>query len=251
MNTLFTGQNIVRLSKIDSTNAFAGRLLNETSVPEGTVIIAEEQTHGRGQRGTNWQSEPGKNLTFSLILKPSFLRADKQFVLNKAISLAVADFIKLVGITEVKIKWPNDILIKGKKVAGILIENQIRNAFISGSIVGIGININQSDFQNELADATSIRIEKSKEENLNECFEQLCECLEKRYLALRGGSDIDSEYLKMLFKYNERVIFEAEELRFFGTIKNISEEGKLQILTDNDVLKSFDLKQIKFIRTEP
>jgi BirA family transcriptional regulator, biotin operon repressor / biotin---[acetyl-CoA-carboxylase] ligase len=249
MNTLFIGQNLIRLSKVDSTNTFASQMISEASVPEGTIIIAEEQTHGKGQRGAVWQSEFGKNLTLSIVLKPTFLRADMQFKLSKAITLAVADFIILSGANDVTIKWPNDILINHQKVAGILIENQIKNSYLSCSILGLGININQNYFAPEIFSVTSLSNVIAKEFDLQNCLVDICECIERRYLSLRSGHNFDLEYLKMLYKFEERAMYEAGGMTFFGTIKGINEEGRLQILTDEEVLKSFDLKEIKFIRT--
>src|ERR1035437_6675835 len=160
METIFIGKNCIEIEKTDSTNSYLSKLLGEKTLFEGTVVITNRQEMGRGQRGTTWESEPNKNLTLSILLHPTFLRPDEQFQLNKAISLGVAGFV--VGVlqvdVDVKIKWPNDIYIRNKKVAGILIENSVSGNNLQHSIIGIGINVNQEKFSAKLPNPTSFRI---------------------------------------------------------------------------------------------
>ena len=245
MNTLFTGQTLIQLNKVESTNKFASELLADSEVLEGTVINAVEQTSGRGQRGNSWISEPGKNLTLSIILKPSFLPAIMQFQLNKALSLAVRDFFLKFNINDVTVKWPNDIYINGNKASGILIENQLKNARITCSIAGIGININQEQFLGNF-NAISLKEITGMEYNLQDCLAILCESVEKRYLQLRAGHNLDDEYLQHLYRYNIPSDFLVGELLMKGKITGISPEGKLIIEHGGGVLKKYDLKEISF-----
>src|ERR1035441_10550859 len=146
MQTLFIGKNLITLDSVASTNNFAKDMLSNTRPVEGTAIMAKEQYAGRGQMGNAWETESGKNLTCSFILYPEFLEADKQFFLNMAVALAVKDFCEHVLHDEIKIKWPNDIYYHDKKLGGILIENSISGNKISSSVIGIGINVNQTAF---------------------------------------------------------------------------------------------------------
>ncbi|RYG09111.1 MAG: biotin--[acetyl-CoA-carboxylase] ligase, partial [Chitinophagaceae bacterium] len=152
-STLFVGQNLIKLSAVDSTNNFLKNLVsNSEPLPEGTVIMADDQYAGRGQQNNVWKAEPGKNLTFSLLLRPTFLRLNQQFLLNMAVSIAVNDVLGgLLGST-VSIKWPNDIYFRNLKMGGMLIENNIVGNGIKTAIIGIGSNVNQQNFEAELTD---------------------------------------------------------------------------------------------------
>ena len=155
--TLFIGNNIVRLNDVDSTNSFALSLLRNTEMEEGAVITAHAQTLGRGQRGNTWFSEPGKIITCSILLKPNFLNINLQFDLTRAIALGLSDLLNdLLPSSAINIKWPNDIIADGKKIAGILIENVINGTRVSTSVVGIGLNVNQQHFGIDAAHAVSI-----------------------------------------------------------------------------------------------
>ena len=145
------------LHETESTNSFLHEQLMSEKLPEGSVVTADYQTKGRGQRGSSWQSEAGKNLLMSIVVYPDFLKASEAFVLSKCIALATCDLLADYS-NQVRIKWPNDILIEGKKVAGILIENILRGADIYATIAGIGINFNQQVFEVGLNSATSVFI---------------------------------------------------------------------------------------------
>ena len=136
------GSYIERVDELDSTNNYAASLLLTKRLPDGSVIVANSQVGGRGQATNKWESEPDKNLTFSIILYPEFMEITKQFEISKAISLGIVDFLKDL-VDDVSIKWPNDIYIGSRKVAGMLMEYSIRKRKISSCIVGIGLNINQ------------------------------------------------------------------------------------------------------------
>lgn len=247
--TLFVGQTRVYLPVCHSTNDIAAELLQNPSTTEGTVVVTSHQTHGRGQRGNSWQAEPGKNLTFSLILKPLFVSAVSQFQLNIAVSLAVHDFLQFYLPSGLRIKWPNDVYWRDTKLGGILIESTIKGTQLTQSVVGIGLNINQMHFPPDLR-ATSLRQATSMEDeyNLEILLNALLESLEKRYLQLRAGNFVLLEryYLQNLYSFGEKQQFRSQNQIFTGVINGIDESGRLQIETGNEI-RSFGFKEIEFL----
>src|ERR1700752_1538956 len=146
LQTLFTGRHLMNLESTNSTNDFINGLLAKNQLPEGSVVVAEAQAPGRGQSGEKWISQPGKNLLMSLLFYPSFLSLHDLFMLSKAFSLGIYDFLFDEIKMDVKIKWPNDIYFQDKKLCGILIENSIRRETLNHTILGIGLNVNQEVF---------------------------------------------------------------------------------------------------------
>jgi BirA family biotin operon repressor/biotin-[acetyl-CoA-carboxylase] ligase len=256
MKTLFIGQNSIHLKSIDSTNSYASELLRQSKPPEGSMIYTFEQLNGRGQRGNTWESEPNKNGILSLILYPTFLQAEKQFLLTKITSLAVADLmaelLEILGNSQdIKIKWPNDIYVGNKKIAGILIENTLRENSLQSAIIGIGMNINQVKFTTTTF-ATSLALLTNKEVHLMQCIDRLCEFMEARYLQLKANKleSIDTEYLHRLYQLNEWKNYSDRDHTFEGKIIGVSVSGKLQLQLRSDEVKEFDLKEIGFCNTD-
>jgi BirA family biotin operon repressor/biotin-[acetyl-CoA-carboxylase] ligase len=244
-NTLFVGKNLIYVPICHSTNTLAAELGNKTPLPEGTLVITDNQQKGRGQRGNGWEAEPHKNFTLSVLLKPTFLAIANQFFLNQCISLAITDFINSVLNKESKIKWPNDIFIGDKKVGGILIENSLSGESIQQSIVGIGLNVNQQLFNNN--NATSLSIISKNEFSLSRILEGLLTSIEARYLQLKRAdfTALQSDYLQLLYRINEIHRFRDSENEFEGTITGIDERGRLKISAKTERL--FDIKEVKFI----
>ncbi len=243
------GENLIELNETDSTNSYASRLLYDGLPVEGTVIMARYQTIGRGQRGSAWESEPGKNLLVSYILYPSFILPARFFVLNQAISLGVYDCIRAFTSKQVAIKWPNDILVEDKKIAGLLLENAIReNRFVS-CIAGIGINLNQQKFNQHNPPATSIINLESASVAPESVLEQLNKSIDKWYMLLKAGSfkKIQTEYQKVLYRKNIVSKFERGKIRFDGTIKGVNEMGQLIIADANDHELLFNYKEVRYI----
>jgi BirA family transcriptional regulator, biotin operon repressor / biotin---[acetyl-CoA-carboxylase] ligase len=247
MKTLFTGQTLIKLDKTESTNDFASSLLANQNVFEGTVVFTHCQTSGKGQRGKAWHSEPGKNLTISVIFKPDFLPVTLQFEFSKAMALAVADFVLVAGMDNVRVKWPNDIYVNDSKIAGILIQNLIKNDKIQYSIVGIGLNINQKAFPEDVPNPTSLALETGEDFKLDYCLERLCEDLEKRYLQLKAGKHVKDEYLERLYRYGEWSKFKSGEEVFRGKIIGISKTGNILIENEEEEVREFGLKEVSFI----
>jgi BirA family transcriptional regulator, biotin operon repressor / biotin---[acetyl-CoA-carboxylase] ligase len=243
--TLFMGKSMKFVPECSSTNDLMQLICQKEQLSEGAIVITSNQTAGRGQRGNTWDTEPGRNLTFSLYLKPIFLPIQRQFFLNIFVSLGISDFLTKETGKKVQIKWPNDILLEEKKISGVLIENQIVGQMLASTVVGIGLNVNQQFFS--IPTASSLLISMGIESDLQNTLESLLHCLESRYLQLKPGkySDLRHEYLNKLFRINELHSFTDSHGTFNGTITGIDEIGRLQIRTNGEE-RSFDIKEIKF-----
>jgi BirA family biotin operon repressor/biotin-[acetyl-CoA-carboxylase] ligase len=247
---LFVGQNLVTIKQVDSTNSFLKNLLsNSKPVPEGTVIMAEEQYAGRGQQQNTWHSEPGKNLTFSLLLKPHFLSVGDQFDLNRAVSLGVYDALQPILGDQLKIKWPNDIYYGDRKLGGMLIENTIQGLQLKDSVIGIGLNINQENFPSGASNATSVKQILQKDYDLTLLLSEICKYIEVYYLKLKAGQIdfVRNAYLSRLYWLNEVKNFESNDGVFNGTVKNVLPNGLLVIEDTNGRQLEFNLKELKFL----
>jgi BirA family biotin operon repressor/biotin-[acetyl-CoA-carboxylase] ligase len=251
-NTLFIGKNLIALDSVDSTNSFAKQLLSNSRPIEGTVIMAKEQFAGRGQMGNTWNTVAGKNITMSVVLYPEQLDADKQFFLNMAVALAVKDFCEFVLHDEIKIKWPNDIYYHDKKLGGILIENTISDSKITSSVIGIGINVNQHEFDELLPNPTSLLQVKPPvgaiEYNITSLVEELCAYLEKYYMQLRQQhfNFLDKGYTEALYRYQQTHEFKRGESTFKGEINGVTKDGKLIIHSGSKELR-FGFKEVEYI----
>ena len=202
---------------------------------EGTVITTDNQTSGRGQRLNSWSSEPNLNLTCTYILRPAFLAAKDQFMLSAAVALSVFDVINELDSSErVKIKWPNDVLVGEKKIAGILIENSVRGMNLDNSLVGIGLNVNQVEFEDGLL-ATSLLKETGSRLEIDEVLNALNGKLEARYLQLRNGnhSNILSELNQNLFGFDEERTLRVNGTESTVRILGARPSGELQLQHSN------------------
>ncbi|MFM1877066.1 MAG: hypothetical protein RL266_2803 [Bacteroidota bacterium] len=232
---LFIGSTVIRLERVDSSNNYARALIRDKMPIEGTLVLADEQLEGRGQRSNKWYSEPELNFTGSYILRPAFLAAKDQFMLSASVALAVLDLISEILQEEtVKIKWPNDVLVNGKKIAGILIENSLRGNNLDNSIVGIGINVNQTGFAEGL-NATSLKATSNKEFDLDELISVLNSKLEKRYLQLRQGQHqpILSQFNQNLFGFDEEKMLTVNGNEGIFRILGARPSGELQLEDPN------------------
>jgi BirA family biotin operon repressor/biotin-[acetyl-CoA-carboxylase] ligase len=245
-NTLFMGKNLVFVPDCPSTNTLALQISEQSSAIEGTLVITDHQTAGKGQRGNIWEAEPGMNLTFSLILKPNFLAINKQFFLNIVICLALKDYLKEKTPDYVYIKWPNDILVHEKKISGVLIENQLQGTRISNSIVGVGLNINQKHFHP--FSATSVANITGTAFDLAVELPILLGFIESRYLQLRQEKHevLMNGYLDALYRRHEKHTFSHNGHLFEGVIQDLDESGKLRIQIGNEI-RCFGIKEISYI----
>jgi len=246
--TLFTGTNLIQLASIDSTNNYAKQLLANSKPIEGTVIMAHEQLAGRGQMGNIWQSEAGKNLTLSLIMYPNFLEASKQFYLSMAVSLAVKDFCEEVLKDEIKIKWPNDIYYRNKKLGGILIENTISGSNLASTVIGIGLNINQLQFNPALPNPTSFAQVRNDNYDILSLIEPLCVYIEKYYLQLRQlhFNFLEKGYTQALYRFQQTHEFKKGEQIIRGEIDGVTKDGKLIVQSGSKTYR-FAFKEVEYV----
>ncbi|MFI1771634.1 biotin--[acetyl-CoA-carboxylase] ligase [Thalassobellus citreus] len=239
---------IIKLNAIDSTNNYLRKLINETEVADYTVVMTEKQTQGRGQMGTVWDSDTGKNLMFSVFKDLNMYDVEFPFYISMAISLAILKTFKTLNIPDLHIKWPNDILSADKKICGILIENVIKNK-LNSTIIGIGINANQTEFKN-LPKASSLKKITGVHYNLDEIL-QLVLKYTKEYSSLleQGKYDfVKNEYETNLFRKNKPSTFKnAEGVLFSGFIKGVTKYGKLQVILEDEIVEKFDLKEITLL----
>lgn len=246
---LILGNKLVKLEEVDSTNTYLQNIIN--SIPneiEGLVVVAKNQYQGKGQRGSEWKAKAGDNLTFSVLLKPN-LPIQHQFLISKVVSLGIVDFLNELGLNKIKIKWPNDIYCGDHKIAGILIENTIRKSSIYNSIVGIGLNVNQLVFDEDIKNPTSLLKELCCNPlNLAELLNQVLFFIEKRYLALKTNKidRINTAYLNQLYRLKEITTFRINDKDIEAQIIGVNESGKLQLNISNS-LQEFDLKEITFL----
>jgi BirA family biotin operon repressor/biotin-[acetyl-CoA-carboxylase] ligase len=238
------GNQIIHLDRVDSTSNYIATLLSAGKASNGMVILAEKQTNGRGQRGTTWQSDSSKNILLSFFITHNSLEIINQEVITHFVSLAIANCLEKFEIHAV-IKWPNDILVGNRKIAGILIENQLRGSKIQSSIIGIGMNVLQTSF--EFEGSTSICLENQKNILKNEVLDELIKQLNHFYHFIEQKSFIELKnvYLEKLWLYQTESIFESSGEKFTGKIIGTDTYGRLQIESNNEI-KTFDLKEIKF-----
>lgn len=245
-NTLFIGKPLIYLPSCHSTNDIAADMVHRPGITEGTTIIANYQTAGKGQRGNSWESQEGKNLMFSVILKPSFLSPAEQFNLNIVISLSVSELLTTYLGKKVKVKWPNDIFYEDKKICGILIQNFIKSSTVEASVVGIGININQIEFSQ--GRATSLAKILSKEFDRNKLLNEYLVILEKMYLRLKSGeyNFLKKSYIEGLYKREEIAWYRASGNVFQGKIIGIDPIGQL-LIEEGEKLHAFQFKEVEFL----
>lgn len=245
------GDKIIALETADSTNSYMLDKIKAGNISEeGTVVVANYQSAGKGLDKNTWESEAGKNLMFSVLLKPEFLKADQQFQLTKVMSLAVFDFIRNYLPNErIKVKWPNDIYVENKKIAGILINNTIKGKEIMYTVVGIGININQQSFTGSAANPVSLWNYLNCDLRIDYCLKNVLSHIEKRYLQLKNNEsfEINFDYKKALYRLNDFNLFNYKDSMISARITGVSEYGQIKLMQKNGQEIICDLKEIEFI----
>jgi BirA family biotin operon repressor/biotin-[acetyl-CoA-carboxylase] ligase len=241
-------KKFIFLDEVESTNNYANQLVLSKAAVDGTVVLAQHQKNGRGQHGNSWESKAGKNLLASIILFPTFLQATKQFYLSKIASLALVDFLQN-ETDHIFIKWPNDIYVEDKKISGMLIENSIIGQNLATSIVGIGLNLNQEEFQSEAPNPLALKEITGKNYSIEKTAEVLFDKLEIWYDKLKAGhlDEIDTTYFKLLYRVNQWCTYSKQGTEFEAKITGIGEFGQLILQDRNQKRSEYMFKEIEFI----
>jgi BirA family biotin operon repressor/biotin-[acetyl-CoA-carboxylase] ligase len=238
----------VHLEQIDSTNAYLQRKQSECDI-RNWVVSADEQTAGKGMGNNGWESEVGKNLTFSLAVDTGFLPAERQFLLSEAVPLGIVEVLdKLLPTEKFSIKWPNDLYYGNRKLAGILINSTIKANMMDLSIIGIGLNVNQMQFKDWPTQPISLKMITGKHYDLHPLLEQIAAHIIKKVELLKSNpTAIEQAYLKRLFRYQTWADYEVDgkALRLFMT--GIDAFGRLQLVDEQQTLHCYEIKQIKFL----
>jgi BirA family biotin operon repressor/biotin-[acetyl-CoA-carboxylase] ligase len=253
MGTRVIGTVFISLDSVDSTNKYAADLVAQDKASHGTVILAREQTAGRGQRGRTWKSAKGLDIATSVVLCPHWLNADRQFILAQAAALAVHDVVAEAMRTavdkrgeQVRIKWPNDVLIDRRKVAGILIQNELSGVKVATSIIGIGINVNSSELDADL-NATSLRMESGLEQDREALLGRLCRRLEHWLdLAEAGAGELGVRYASLLWSRNRFADMELDGAPYSARPMDVDPSGRLLVEDASGQVQAFGLDRLRF-----
>lgn len=249
MEKLSNERRIIRLEETDSTNRYLKQLVREERPEEGSLVIADYQTEGRGQMGNSWYSGRGDNLLFSLLIYPRQLPANESFILSRVTSLALKNLLDSFT-DDIRIKWPNDIYWKDKKIAGILIENDIQGKEIDNTVIGIGLNVNQQIFPVDLANPVSLRQITGIQHNREHLLELFMREFFLLYRDLQEGlkMDIEDEYMLDLYRVNDYYWFEDSKGRFKAKIETVLSSGHLVLRTfDSDEERRYTFKEVSFM----
>ena len=216
---------------------------------EGDIILAQCQTAGRGQRGHTWESREGENLTFSLLLEPQFLSPSEQFLISECVALGVCDALLHYGI-EAQIKWTNDIYIGDRKLAGILIEHKLQGSALARTVAGIGLNVNQKAFSDDLPNPISMAQATGREFDREEVLQTVATSLMARYEQLRegGAKELQADYHQRLYRLGQEHCYALPDgSRFRGIIRGVEPTGALRIENERGELLSFLFKEVEFV----
>lgn len=239
---------IIYIEKIDSTNSCLKQLLLDEKLEEGTVLVTNHQTAGRGQRGNSWEAGKGENLTFSMVLYPHFIPIDKQFILSQLVSLAIKDVLSEYT-SEITIKWPNDIYWREKKIVGILIENTLSENGLENSILGVGVNVNQTVFISDAPNPISLRQITGKDYDLSFLLEAIQDKILYYYEKVRNGDSnaIIKNYKLNLFRKDGYHLYNDGKKDFLAKIKDIQPTGHLILETESGEERTFAFKEVKYV----
>lgn len=239
----------IHLDEVDSTNAYIMREVNHLEAP--VMVIAHTQTAGQGQRGNSWEAEPGKNLTFSIFFRPAALPPMAQFSMSEAVALAVVDFIGNYGI-EAKVKWPNDIYVGDKKICGILIRHSIMGAFVSYSVIGVGIDVNQTVFLSDAPNPVSMKQITGETYDLPRLEKEIAEIMEDRLKLIRTEENrlaLHKEFMGKLWRGDGKMhpfTDTASGENFMARIEDIAFHGPISLRLADGTLRTYAFKEVSF-----
>ncbi len=240
---------IIKLNAIDSTNSFLKEMAHDSSLENYTIVTAEEQIKGRGQMGTQWLSEPNKNLLCSVYVEFESFPITHQVLINYAVSLAIVHTLEKLHVPKLAIKWPNDILSSNQKLCGVLVENVMQSKEIKYAIIGIGLNVNQENFSKTLKNVTSIKNATGKTVAIEVVLESLLNELKQSisYITNSNTNVLKKNYLQWLYKKDIPTMFKnSKDVLFLGKIIGVSPQGKLQIELEDESIQEFEIKEVSF-----
>ena len=241
--------NIIKLSAIDSTNDYLKNLLLKNTLENYTIVTAEIQHKGKGQMGGEWKSEPSKNLMCSIYLNNSTIKLSNQFSINMVVCLAIKKSLNKFNIPQLSVKWPNDIMSGSSKLCGVLIENIVKSKSIQNIIIGIGLNVNQTEFNN-LPNASSIKQISGKHYNTDEILIEIVKDVKFyfNFLNKKNLIELQKLYEANLYRLNKVSMFKlADSNLVSGYIRGIKKDGRLKIIMENDLEKDFGIKEISLV----
>ena len=239
---------LIHLTETDSTSNYLRKLLNADNAKEYTVVAADFQTSGKGQRGNSWESEREKNLLFSLLLTPAFLPANEQFVLSQIISLSIKEELDTY-CSEISIKWPNDIYWKNKKICGILIEHDLQGKNLSQTIAGIGININQEFFSSPAPNPVSLKQITGEEYDLCPILRNILTRIYKYYSEIQyeNTGNLADRYYEALFRKGRLARYSDKDGEFTAQIIRVEPSGILVVKDEKNKERMYAFKEISYI----
>ncbi len=240
--------NLLHIEETHSTNNYLTELCNKEDLAELSTVVANYQTSGRGQRGNSWESERGKNLLFSFVLYPDFIKIKQQFIISQLVSLAIIETLNTFA-SGFSIKWPNDIYWKEKKIAGILIENDLIGDKIGRCIVGIGLNINQTSFVSDAPNPISLQQIIGEEAHKSEILHTILDRIRFNLLLLKEGNaaDIKSLYMQHLFRGKGKHYFKERNSVFRAHIQGVNDDGLLILVDESEKERGYYFKEVSFI----
>lgn len=239
--------NIIRIKETTSTNVELQQMMMDGYLEEGTVLVAENQTLGRGQSGNSWESEPGKNLLFSMLIHPDFLDLKQHFLLSELTANSIKQVLDKY-VDHVTIKWPNDIYYQDKKISGILIENNIEENVIRQSVIGIGVNVNQEIFTGETPNAVSLKQILEADIDLDLLLTEITNQLLSDYNKLKNGEwdDIRQYYHGSLYRKSGMYVFSDKNGQFTARVDSVADDGVLSLVTEAGEIRRYLFKEVSY-----
>ncbi|HHJ10773.1 MAG TPA: biotin--[acetyl-CoA-carboxylase] ligase [Bacteroidetes bacterium] len=238
---------VICLDEVESTQQTARAWLQEERIRKETIIASRFQKAGKGRGNNTWISEKGKNLLLTWVLFPNFLKPEQQFSLSIAMSLAVADLVAAYVLGDC-IKWPNDIYVGKEKIAGILVENDIQGDRFVSALIGIGLNVNQTEFPASLPNPVSLKSITGKTYDMSLLLDQLITLFRKRYETLKSGyeKELKEEYTERLYLYNKKTLCQTPEGEMRVRITGIDSYGRLLLTNEKGRTRAYGMGEIMF-----
>ena len=246
----------INLPTVDSTNLFVremlaeestGQVLSAATLPGFTLVVADDQTRGRGQQGNSWETERGKNLTFSLLCHPDFIKPSEQFLLSQCMAVAIREVLARY-VDGVEVKWPNDIYVGEKKISGTLIECDLQGKHISNCIIGVGININQTVFRSDAPNPTSLQLLTGKAHDREAILTAIVQTFQQGYEALQqGGAEaLRAQYRAHLYRRTGFHRYRDVRGEFMAEIADVEPTGHMLLRFENGNTVRYEFKEVKF-----